>query len=77
MNDDLMTSAERKFSEDVKRIFGELETCMLPDAAVKCIDHFGLCEDGRTLAVTVELADGKLAMFNFCPGSPVTAHVVA
>jgi hypothetical protein len=41
------------------------------------IDGFGICEDDRTLLVTVELVDGRKLAVTFCPGQAITACVVA
>ncbi len=46
-------------------------------ATVAHVESFGLCEDGRTLMVMVELADERMACFQFCPGELITAAVVA
>src|SRR5258705_441261 len=53
-----------------------VEGMQLDGAIVKDIDHYGVAEDGKTLTCIVELTDGRLAMFSFCPGAPISAHVV-
>lgn len=76
--DTMITDAERELRD---RIVEVLETAAegnaLGGATVANVESFGLAEDGRTLVVTVELTDGRLAMFQFAPGQPITAHVVA
>ena len=75
---DTMTAAERKLHAMIVEILLlAVEGPQLEGVLVANVESFGLAEDGRTLAVTVELVDGRLAMFQFCPGRPVTAAVVA
>lgn len=53
-----------------------VEGVQLDGARVANVESFGIAEDRKTLVVMVELADHRLACFQFCPGLPVTAHVV-
>lgn len=55
----------------------EVEGQLLGGVLVNSIHSYGLAEDNKTLMVMVELADGHTAVISVCPGSPVTAHVVA
>lgn len=49
----------------------------LNGAEVLTVESFGIAEDGRTLIVMLELANGSLVCYQFCSGEPITAHVVA
>ena len=77
MNDDaIMSEAERELEASLMKISGEIEARMLPYAKVESIDSCDWCEDGKTFAITVELADGRLAMLQFCPGSQITCGIL-
>jgi hypothetical protein len=52
------------------------EGAQLGGVPVTAVDSVGLAEDNRTAVVMIELADGRMACFTFCPGSPVVARVV-
>lgn len=74
--DATLAEAGRKLEADLERIFAPLVDSMLPEAAVETIHSYGMAEDGETLVVMVEMADGHTACFQFCPGGPITAHVI-
>ena len=39
---------------------------------VLTIDSYGFCEDGRTVAVSCTLGDGREVMLTFCPGEQIS-----
>lgn len=38
------------------------------------IHSYEICEDGRTLLITLELVDGRDVFLSCCPGEPLTIH---
>lgn len=49
---------------------------VLGGVLVESIHSYDIAEDGRTLCVMCEMADGSTAMISVCPGRPITACVV-
>ncbi|MBI4290585.1 MAG: hypothetical protein HY661_03795 [Betaproteobacteria bacterium] len=72
----MMNKAAREFEADVLRIFSELEGATLPTAQVESIYSYGIAEDGETLMVMVDLADGSTAAISVAPGQPIGVRVV-
>lgn len=54
-----------------------VEGPLLDGAKIVSIEGHCVCEDGKTVQVMAQMRDGRLVAFQFCPGLPPTAHVVA
>jgi hypothetical protein len=63
-------------NEARRAVFNELDIPTLPVAVVESINSYGIAEDGETLIVLVELADGSTASVGITPGQPISVHVV-
>lgn len=64
-------------SNDAPRaVSNELDAPALPAAVVESINSYGIAEDGETLMVMVELADGSTAAVSIAPGAPICVRVV-
>lgn len=73
----MMTDSEKLFAAEVMRLFNEIESKTLPSAAVECVRSYGIAEDGETLLVLVDLADGRTVSVGIAPGKPIFIGVVA
>ncbi len=62
-------------AKGVHRAFADLAGRLLPDAAVADIHSHGFAEDGETLMIYVDLANGQTAILSICPGSPIACTV--
>ena len=51
-----------------------LEKFTHDETPISRINSHQICEDGRTLLVTLELADGRDVFLSCCPGEPLTIH---
>jgi hypothetical protein len=54
----------------------QLRANLRPAALVECIYSCDMAEDGRTLCVMCDMADGSTVMISACPGRPITSCVV-
>jgi hypothetical protein len=68
---------DSKMKAKLRDISSERAGSTLPDAAVACIHSNNIAEDGKTLVLMIDLADGTTAMISVCPGHPITCCVVA
>lgn len=73
-----MQEADAALERDLTNIFSNLAGSLLPASPVVQIHSHGLCEDGETLMILVDLQDGSTAAISVCPGSPIacTLHDV-
>lgn len=62
--------------ETPRLVFRALDAPAIPVAVVESINSYGIAEDGETLIVLVELADGSTASVGIAPGFPISVHVV-
>lgn len=71
-----MREADAMLRHDLTAFVSELESRLIPEAVVSGIHSTGYAEDGETLLVMVELADGSTAVISVHPGEPVCVRVV-